>query len=47
MLNQYVIDTGSVGVLQSKPLLLDTNFIIDAFIFGQESAERPNVQPWG
>jgi hypothetical protein len=39
MRNSYVIDTESVGVLRSKHLLLDTNFIIDSVIFPEEAVE--------
>jgi hypothetical protein len=37
MPNDYVIEEHSVGVLQSKFLLLDTNFLIDASIFPSEA----------
>jgi len=37
MHNSYVIEQSSVGVLQSKFLLLDTNFLIDASIFSTEA----------
>jgi rRNA-processing protein FCF1 len=37
MHNSYVIETSSVETLTEKPLLLDTNFIIDAIIFREEA----------
>lgn len=37
MLNDYVIEEHSVGVIESKFLLLDTNFLIDASIFPDEA----------
>lgn len=39
MHNSYVIEQSSVGVLKSKFLLLDTNFLIDASIFSDEAVE--------
>lgn len=39
MVNLYVIDDQSAGVLRSKYLLLDTNFIIDALIFRAQAIE--------
>jgi hypothetical protein len=39
MHNSYVIETSSVGVLQSSFLLLDTNFLIDASIFRAEAVD--------
>ncbi len=37
MHNSYVIESTSVGILKSKYLLLDTNFLIDASIFRNEA----------
>lgn len=39
MHNSYVIEASSVGVLKSKFLLLDTNFLIDASIFRAEAGD--------
>lgn len=39
MHNSYVIEQSSVGVLKSKFLLLDTNFLIDASIFSAEAVD--------
>ena len=39
MRNTYVIESSSEKVLQSKYVLLDTNFLIDASIFKREAAD--------
>jgi hypothetical protein len=39
MHNKYVIGDGSSDLIKSKPLLLDTNFVIDTIIFNKESVD--------
>jgi len=39
MHNKYIIGDGSSALIKAKPLLLDTNFVIDTIIFNKESVD--------